>query len=425
MMIEAALRSIKRTLSALGLPLRDVRVPTRLQFQTTECGVAALNMVLSHHGLYLSNEEVRAVTGVSRDCVNAGEMARAARHYGMECKAYSREPDNLSDLPLPFLAHFRFIHFMVVEGFTAKDVLLCDPHAGRMRIPIEKFAEDFTGVVLSIKPGPNFIRSGADTHPVRSLLGRLGAPCKTHLIAALGLAMIAALLIPAWALLLGGWAGSLVETTGDWPLGLDAARFAPLALSVALLYCAISALAGHFTAKLQAGITLGQGELLARHFMALPASFFVYRLPSKLHEVIYSCEVVARSVCNEISPRLARLLALPACLIAMAWLNPLAALAVATLALMCLSGMEAVYQFRGDGSRRANLESGEQLNSLLFGREELEQSKLGGRDREFVISRLGSQTGQQKVIQEAGEAEALQSAIATAFAMGSLAIVLY
>ncbi|MFM9972606.1 MAG: ATP-binding cassette domain-containing protein, partial [Burkholderiales bacterium] len=42
-----------------------------------------------------------------------------------------------------------------------------------------------------------------------------------------------------------------------------------------------------------------------------------------------------------------------------------------------------------------------------------------------VISRLGSQTGQQKVIQEAGEAEALQSAIATAFAMGSLAIVLY
>jgi len=35
-------------------------------------------------------EEVRAVKGVSRDCVNAAEMARAARHYGLEGMACTR-----------------------------------------------------------------------------------------------------------------------------------------------------------------------------------------------------------------------------------------------------------------------------------------------------------------------------------------------
>ena len=144
---------LKSAFAVLGLPWREVRVPTRLQYQTTECGVAALAMVLAHYGKHVATEELRALTGVSRDCVNAADIARAARHHGLVCKAYSREPDQIESLPLPFLVHLRFIHFVVVEGFSDTDVLFNDPYQGPGQIPREQFFETFTGVVLTFRPG--------------------------------------------------------------------------------------------------------------------------------------------------------------------------------------------------------------------------------------------------------------------------------
>jgi ABC-type bacteriocin/lantibiotic exporter with double-glycine peptidase domain len=356
---------MRQALRAIGLFIRDVRVPTRLQFQTTECGVAALAMVLAHHGRHVPNEELRVLTGVSRDCVNAAEIARAARHYGLECKAYSREPHQLGDLPTPFLAHLRFIHFVVVEGINDHEVLICDPHAGRSRIPMERFMEDFTGVVLSMKPGPAFVRDGEDIQPALSLWRRLGPECKFQLAAVTGWGLIAALLIPAWAILLGVWVDSPGFATGTAApgsnvLGTNPSTIAGLLLLIMGLYAVAAVFKYRAIDKVHSSVAIGQAVLLARHFMALPAGFFVYRLPSKLHEVLNAGESVARVLCRELLPGLCRLCILPACLVAMARLHPGAAIAIALLAIVCLAGMEAIFHFRGDGARRSNLEGGEQ-----------------------------------------------------------------
>jgi len=61
------------------------RVPANyLQTQTTECGLAALAMLLGHFGRFVTLDELRQVSGVSRDCVNAADLVRTAHKTSAE-----------------------------------------------------------------------------------------------------------------------------------------------------------------------------------------------------------------------------------------------------------------------------------------------------------------------------------------------------
>ena len=94
------------------------KVPTVLQMEATECGAASLAMILAYYGKYLPLEQMRIETGVSRDGCNAKNMRKAAVKFGLEVKAYRKEPEALRKLPMPCIIHWNFNHFVVLEGFS-------------------------------------------------------------------------------------------------------------------------------------------------------------------------------------------------------------------------------------------------------------------------------------------------------------------
>ncbi|WP_420227079.1 cysteine peptidase family C39 domain-containing protein [Pigmentiphaga litoralis] len=149
------------------------RTPTVLQMEAAECGAAALGIVLAHFGRWITLEELRVACNVSRDGSSAAAIVRAARHHGMQVVAQRMEPAHLRTNPMPAIVHWGMNHFLVVEGVGRGVVYLNDPAQGPRTVSDEEFDRNFTGIVLTLTPGPDFVPAGHKPSIRRALESRI------------------------------------------------------------------------------------------------------------------------------------------------------------------------------------------------------------------------------------------------------------
>lgn len=169
----------------------QIRTPTVLQMEASECGAACLGILLSHYGKVVPLQELRKVCGVSRDGSNAASLIRAGKFYGLQGKGYRMELEALRQQRPPLILFWEFNHFLVFEGFTENRVALNDPATGPRLVSLEAFSAGFTGVVLQFAPGPSFIRGGRVPSAWRLMLDRLRPQWKPALFTVLaGLLLI-------------------------------------------------------------------------------------------------------------------------------------------------------------------------------------------------------------------------------------------
>ena len=138
-----------------------VKVPVVMQMEALECGAASLAMVMAYYDKWVPLEQVRLDCGVSRDGSSAKNILIAARSYGFEAQGYRCEISALrEEVQLPCIIHWNFNHFVVLDGFKGNYAYINDPARGEVRVPMEEFDSSFTGIVLQIVPGPDFVPSG-------------------------------------------------------------------------------------------------------------------------------------------------------------------------------------------------------------------------------------------------------------------------
>ena len=272
------------------------RTPTVLQMEAVECGAAALGILLGYFGHYRSLEELRIACGISRDGSKANNILKAASNYGLEADGFQAELSELKEINDPFIVFWEFNHFIVVEGFKKDNVFINDPATGPRTIPLAEFSDGFTGVVLIMRPGKHFIKTGSPPGIKQSLTKRLRSNYNAvALITLLSLFLIVpGIIIPGFSKIFID--NILINEMRSW--------FAPLIIGmigVALLQTLLVFLQRRFLLKLRMKMMLSMNAGFTLHLIKLPLQFFYQRFAGDIVDRVNANERIADLLSSEIS----------------------------------------------------------------------------------------------------------------------------
>ncbi len=197
------------------------RTPSIRQVQETECGVAALAIVLAHYGAWVPFPELRRLCEVSDQGVTALSIVQAAKHYGLALRGMRLGVDALQHLPAPLILSWERWHFVVLEGVRGEVAWINDPARGHRRVSLAELRKSYSGIALIAKPGPDFTRIGEPRQPLRAAATML-RPAAGSLALLATASLVEAVLLPTAVSRAGSViSGRRTSTTGGWrPLAL-------------------------------------------------------------------------------------------------------------------------------------------------------------------------------------------------------------
>ncbi len=357
-----------------------VKTPTLLQMEATECGAAALGIVLGYYRRFVPLEKLREECGITRDGSKAGNVVKAARRYGMEAEGYRVEVEDLPQLPLPLIIFWKFNHFLVLEGMKGAKVFLNDPAAGPVVVDRESFDRDFTGVALSVVPGTDFIPQGSPKRPWKALSRRLGAVWTMLLFAVLaGLGLvIPGLLVP------GLYQVFLDEILVSFQPGY----FKPLLLfllALGLIQGLLTLLQQHMLLRQEMALAVGQSLRFFLHVLRLPYAFFVQRFSGEVGNRVALNDQIATTLSRQLATTVLSCSTLVFFFAVMVGYSPTIALIGVGAALANVSLLLAVNRRRADLNERILADRGKFTGIAMSGLQLIETIKAtGGEDDQFA-----------------------------------------
>lgn len=142
------------------------KYPYISQVDQRDCGVAALAMILKHHGSSYSLAYLRELAQTSREGTSALGLVEAAKQLGLETQAIRADLDlfKQDNLTYPFIVHVvkdgGLQHYYTVFGQFKGQVVIGDPDPSKkvIKMSLEDFAKEWTGVALFFEPGETYIK---------------------------------------------------------------------------------------------------------------------------------------------------------------------------------------------------------------------------------------------------------------------------
>lgn len=380
-----------------------VKTPTVLQMEAVECGAAALGIMLAYYDRIVPLAELRQECGVSRDGSNASNVLKAARKYGMQAKGYKKGLEALAQLSFPYIVFWNFNHFLVVEGFDRDRVYLNDPASGRRRVSKQEFSQAYTGIVLTMEPGPEFQKGGQKRNTILALHSRLKNSYDAIFFCIFAglLLTIPRLVVPAFSQVFTD--EILVQGRESWlrPLLIGmviTAVVQSLISRLRLIYLR------RLTIKLSALMT---GQFIW-HILRLPVGFYAQRFAGEIaNRTALNSKIVG--VLNSISTTAIDTIMLVFYAILMMMYDRVLTLMTVSFAAINIITLQAIRQIRVDANLRISQESSKLTGSTIDSLQSIETIKASGLESDLFTKFAGYQTKSINAQQEL----ALQSQILT------------
>lgn len=145
-----------------------------LQSEASECGLACLAMVASHHGLGIGLRELRRRHALSLKGTNLKHLIGVAGLLGFQCRALRLGLDDLGRLKVPCILHWDLAHFVVLTKVGKSKVTIMDPGLGKRVLRLAEVSNHFTGIALELAPNAEFqTLSAPPAVSIKQLTGRV------------------------------------------------------------------------------------------------------------------------------------------------------------------------------------------------------------------------------------------------------------
>jgi ATP-binding cassette subfamily B protein RaxB len=272
------------------------RLPSILQTEAAECGIACLAMVAAYHGHRIDLNTLRRRHPVSLNGVTLRGLMQVASQMQLACRPLRFELGGLRQLSLPAIVHWDMNHFVVLKVVTKKGIVIHDPASGVKTYPLAEATKHLTGVALELSPAEGFAPKNEKARlPFRIFWGQ--TPGIASLLAQVFiLSVILELLVVAGPF--------YMQLTVDEVIARgDADLMLALALGFGLLTTinvATVALRSHIVLVVQSAVHFHIGARLFHHLLRLPLSFFEKRhigdVLSRFHSIEPIRNVVAEGL---------------------------------------------------------------------------------------------------------------------------------
>ena len=154
------------------------KYPYISQIDQRDCGVAALAMILKHYGSSYNLAYLRELAQTSREGTSALGLVEAAKQLGLETQAIRADLDlfKQENLSYPFIVHVvkegGLQHYYTVFGQIKGQLVIGDPDPSKkvIKMPLEEFAKEWTGVALFFVPGEAYTKYKEDVPGLLSFL---------------------------------------------------------------------------------------------------------------------------------------------------------------------------------------------------------------------------------------------------------------
>ncbi len=129
------------------------KTPITLQSEAMECGLASLSMVMATFGRRIDLTVLRERYPASMRGVSFARLCDLAEKEGFLLTSYTAKADEMAELKLPGILHWKGNHFVVMTEYkVGKSVTLHDPAIGLRRVPWAQFVAGFSGACCELEP---------------------------------------------------------------------------------------------------------------------------------------------------------------------------------------------------------------------------------------------------------------------------------
>ncbi len=270
-------------------------VPSILQAEATECGLACVAMVVGFWGHRIDLASMRRRFSVSLKGATLKSLISIAQSLSMQTRPLKLALEDLPKLTLPCILHWDMNHFVVLSAVERRGAVIHDPAVGTRVLPMEEISRHFTGVALELTPSGEF-RKTEET--VRfSLLGLMGrvVGLKRGLIqlALIGIAMqVCSLVMPFY----------LQWVVDEALVASDRSLITVLGIGFLLLVAiqtAMSAVRSWVTTVLATNLNFQWFGNAFGHLMKLPLPFFEKRHLGDIVSRFGSIQAIQRSLTTQ------------------------------------------------------------------------------------------------------------------------------